>query len=104
MNSLLDFLNLDEDNATSEVTYFTCLKVLSEGIAKLPLDLQEVSDTKAILRLIESIEKAVKCDIIYKKPVFGDGHRIVDNVSEGGGESSTSGALNPDSKKSAGTR
>ena len=39
-----------------------------------------------------------KCDII-KKPVFGDGHEIVDNVSEGGGESSTSGALNPDSKK-----
>lgn len=53
LNSLLDFLNLDENNATSEVTYFTCLKVLSEGIAKLPLDLQEVSNDGGIRDLKE---------------------------------------------------
>lgn len=40
--SLADFLGLDKDmdqSAMSEVTYFTCLKTLSESMGKLPLKL-----------------------------------------------------------------
>ena len=56
--SLMDFLGLDKDmdkNALKEATYYTCCKVLSEAIGKLPLkliqrdgqgNLQELKDTK----------------------------------------------------------
>lgn len=41
LNQLLDFLNIKNVNekALSETTYFTCLKLLSESLGKLPLKL-----------------------------------------------------------------
>lgn len=50
MNNLLDFLGLSdtkEDNL-SEATYFSCLKVLSEGIGKLPLKLLQYTDRNGV--------------------------------------------------------
>lgn len=46
------FLGLDlsqyDDGRLSEVTYFACLKVLSEAVAKLPLTIQRVTDTGGV--------------------------------------------------------
>lgn len=46
------FLGLDlsqyDDGRLSEVTYFACLKVLSEAVAKLPLAIQRVTDTGGV--------------------------------------------------------
>lgn len=43
-HDLMNFLNIDENcDRLSEVTYFTCLKVLGEGLSKLPLALQKVT-------------------------------------------------------------
>ena len=43
-HDLMNFLNIDENcDRLSEVTYFTCLKVLGEGLSKLPLALQRVT-------------------------------------------------------------
>lgn len=48
---------------------------------------------KAMLRLAESIEKAVESGImVVKEPVFGEGHRIVDNVGGSGGGSGGGGS------------
>ena len=50
MNQLLDFLGLSdtkEDNL-SEATYFSCLKVLSESIGKLPLKLLQHNDRNGV--------------------------------------------------------
>lgn len=46
MDKLVDFLNLEGTNkdALSEATYFACMKVLSEGVGKLPLKLQQATD------------------------------------------------------------
>ena len=41
----MNFLNIDENSdRLSEVTYFTCMKVLGEGLSKLPLALQRVTN------------------------------------------------------------
>lgn len=51
MNNLLDFLGLSdtkEDNL-SEATYFSCLKVLSEAIGKLPLKLLQYNDRNGVV-------------------------------------------------------
>lgn len=43
-HDLMNFLNIDENSdRLSEVTYFTCMKVLGEGLSKLPLALQRVT-------------------------------------------------------------
>lgn len=43
-HDLMQFLNIDENcDRLSEVTYFTCMKVLGEGLSKLPLALQRVT-------------------------------------------------------------
>ena len=50
MNQLLDFLGLSDtkpDNL-SEATYFSCLKVLSESIGKLPLKLLQHNDRNGV--------------------------------------------------------
>ena len=50
MNQLLDFLGLSdtkEDNL-SEATYFSCLKVLSESIGKLPLKLLQHNERNGV--------------------------------------------------------
>lgn len=52
LNQLMNFLNIDYINDNSrmaEVTYFTCMKVLSEAISKLPLNLQRVTDKNGII-------------------------------------------------------
>lgn len=50
LNELLGFLNISYDKSRmSEITYFTCLKVLSEGLAKLPLALQKVTPGAGIV-------------------------------------------------------
>ena len=53
MNKLLDFLGLSdtkEDNL-SEATYFSCLKVLSESIGKLPLKLLKHNDRNGVTNM-----------------------------------------------------
>lgn len=51
----MNFLGIDENSdRLSEVTYFTCLKVLSEGLSKLPLTLQRVSDDGGIIEQVSS--------------------------------------------------
>ena len=55
MNDLLNFLGIDENSdRLQEVTYYTCLKVLSEGLSKLPLALQRVSEDGGIIDMISS--------------------------------------------------
>lgn len=51
LNNLYKFLGIDpksEGGATSEATYFACLKVLSESIGKLPLKIQQYTPDKGI--------------------------------------------------------
>lgn len=51
LNKLFKFLGIDpnrEGEATSEATYFACLKVLSESIGKLPLKIQQYTPDKGI--------------------------------------------------------
>lgn len=56
LNQLMNFLNIHykeyERDRINEVTYFTCLKVLSEAIAKLPLNLQVVTEKEGIEDMI----------------------------------------------------
>lgn len=47
LNNLYRFLGIDPDNtgkATSDATYFACLKVLSESIGKMPLKIQQFTE------------------------------------------------------------
>lgn len=51
MAELLDFLGVDRSlrgSAQSEAVYFACLKVLSEGVGKLPLKIQQASPGQGI--------------------------------------------------------
>lgn len=50
LNQLLEYLGVHDvkGSALSEATYFACLKVLSEGIGKLPLKLQQFTDGDGI--------------------------------------------------------
>lgn len=51
LNKLFEFLGIDPKTvgeATSEATYFACLKVLSESIGKLPLKIQQYTQDKGI--------------------------------------------------------
>ena len=51
LNNLYRFLGIDPDktgDATSEATYYACLKVLSEAIGKLPLKIQQYTPDKGI--------------------------------------------------------
>lgn len=51
LNELFKFLGIDPDktgDATSEATYYACLKVLMEAIGKLPLKIQQYTPDKGI--------------------------------------------------------
>lgn len=51
LNELYKFLGIDPDktgDATSEATYYACLKVLMESIGKLPLKIQQYTPDKGI--------------------------------------------------------
>ena len=51
LNELYKFLGIDPDktgDATSEATYYACLKVLMEAIGKLPLKIQQYTPDKGI--------------------------------------------------------
>ena len=49
LNNLCEFLNIGYDKSRmAEVTYFTCLKVLSEAVSKLPIALQKVTTDNGI--------------------------------------------------------
>ncbi len=49
LNNLCEFLNISYDKSRmAEITYFTCLKVLSESVAKLPIALQKVTNDNGI--------------------------------------------------------
>ena len=51
LNELFRFLGIDPDktgDATSEATYYACLKVLMESIGKLPLKIQQYTPDKGI--------------------------------------------------------
>ena len=50
-NALADFLGLDKDldkDVRSEATYFACLRILSESVAKLPFKLMQRTKNKGI--------------------------------------------------------
>lgn len=50
LNALLDFLNIKgtKKKELSEATYFACLKVLSEGLGKLPLKLMQYNEDNGV--------------------------------------------------------
>jgi HK97 family phage portal protein len=51
LNNLFKFLGIDPDktgDATSEATYYACLKVLTEAIGKLPLKIQQYTENGGI--------------------------------------------------------
>ena len=50
LSQLLDFLGIHDTSAEalSEATYYACLKVLSEGLGKLPLKLQQFTPDRGI--------------------------------------------------------
>lgn len=51
LNNLYKFLGIDpdeDDRAISEATYFACMKILSEGIGKLPLKLLRYNDKNGV--------------------------------------------------------
>lgn len=51
MDRLLDFLGIDHDTnpeAMNEAVYFSCIKVLSESVGKLPLKIQQHHDGQGI--------------------------------------------------------
>lgn len=55
LNQLLSFLNIEYDKSRmAEVTYFTCMKVLSEAISKLPLNLQRVTEKNGIVDMTDN--------------------------------------------------
>ena len=51
LQQLVDFLNLNgvDGKALSEATYFSCLKVLSEALGKLPLKLLQYNDRNGVV-------------------------------------------------------
>lgn len=51
LQQLVDFLNLHgvDGKALSEATYFSCLKVLSEAVGKLPLKLLQYNDRNGVV-------------------------------------------------------
>ena len=51
MQQLIDFLNLKgtKEKALSEATYFACLKVLSESVAKLPIKLLQHRENNGVI-------------------------------------------------------
>ena len=51
LNELYKFLGIDPNKsaeATSEATYYACIKVLTEAIGKLPLKIQQYTPDKGI--------------------------------------------------------
>lgn len=50
LDKLIDFLNISgtSTDALSEATYFACMKVLSEGVGKLPIKLQQYTDKNGV--------------------------------------------------------
>lgn len=51
LNKLLDFLGIDRTNDTeamNEAVYFSCIKVLSESVGKLPLKIQQAQPGQGI--------------------------------------------------------
>lgn len=67
MNNLLKFLGIDSndsDSAISEATYFACMKVLSEGIGKLPLKLLRYNDKNGV----ETMRKHPLYYILHDRP------------------------------------
>ena len=53
-NQLLSFLGVHSvpGGAQSEATYFACMKVLSEGIGKLPLRLMQATPSTGVVPLL----------------------------------------------------
>lgn len=51
LQQLVDFLNLSgtSEDALSEATYFACMKVLGEGVGKLPLKLLQYNDRNGVV-------------------------------------------------------
>lgn len=63
LNALLDFLNLHDvrGDALSEATYFACIKVLSESVGKLPIQLIEITKNKGVkMRVDHELFSAVR--------------------------------------------
>ena len=46
--SFKEFFGIDVDNSLSEITYYTCLKVLSESVGKLSIHLKDSKNNKIV--------------------------------------------------------
>ena len=67
LNNLYKFLGIDpneDEKVLSEATYFSCMKVLSESIGKLPLKLLRHNDRNGI----ETCRKHVLYKILHNRP------------------------------------
>lgn len=67
LNNLYKFLGIDPDQderVLSEATYFACLKVLSEGIGKLPLKLLRQNERNGV----ETMRRHVLYHILHDRP------------------------------------
>lgn len=67
LNNLYSFLGIDPDqnkNALSEATYFACMKVLSEGVGKLPLKLLRQNERNGV----ETARRHVLYHILHDRP------------------------------------
>ena len=67
LNNLYKFLGInpnEDEKVLSEATYFSCMKVLSEAIGKLPLKLLRYNDKNGV----ETARKHALYNIIYSRP------------------------------------
>lgn len=67
VNNLYKFLGIDPDeseNVLSEATYFACMKVLSEGIGKLPLKLLQYNEKNGV----ETARKHYLYNVLHSRP------------------------------------
>lgn len=55
LQQLIDFLGIagTDSSVLSEATYYACIKVLSESVGKLPLQLQQSTEAQGVLQLRE---------------------------------------------------
>lgn len=66
LNNLLKFLGIDNSQreTLSEVTYFACLKVLSEAIGKLPLKILQYNDKNGV----STAHKHLLYNVVHDRP------------------------------------
>ena len=61
LNQLLDFLGLKDtkEDALSEATYFTCLKILSETMGKLPFKVMKETEEGGVTKFLGPMYRVI---------------------------------------------